>query len=112
MKSIKDIKRQKGYIEFKLSNTVTFKIPFTSIKKMRNGYRIESKQNSIIDTLFKSSNFNNSKNFILSGNLIEYIIVETPKYGNKIVTISTNPNYGLVVDLLSLNDCYIFTLTK
>lgn len=110
MKSIKDIKKEIGYVEFKLSKTEIMIIPIYSLRIVKKGVRVETKQHEIIDQLNKMSNFYDENNLLLNGKKIEYGIIIFKKH-KKIINFS-EINKGLITDLVVGNNIYRFTLTK
>lgn len=110
MKSIKDIKKEIGYVEFRLSKLEIVVIPIYSIKTVKKGVRLETKQHELIIQLHRKSNFYDENNFLLNGDKIEYGIILFKKYKK---TIEFNEiNKGIMDDLVVGDNIYRFTLTK
>jgi hypothetical protein len=110
MKSIKDIKKEIGYVEFRLSKTEIVIIPIYSLKMVKIGIRLETKQHELISQLHRMSNFYDENNLLLNGNKIEYGIILFKKH-KKIIEFS-EINKGLMTDLVIGDKIYRFTLTK
>lgn len=110
MKSIKDIKKEIGYVEFKLSDSEIVIIPIHSLRKVIKGIRIETKQHELVEQLHRMSNFYDENNLLLNGKKIEYGIILFKKH-KKTIDFS-EINKGLMTDLVVGNNIYRFTLTK
>jgi hypothetical protein len=110
MKSIKDIKKEIGYVEFRLSKTEFVIIPIYSLKMVKIGIRLETKQHELISQLHRMSNFYDENNFLLNGNKIEYGIILLKKR-KKTIEFS-EINKGIMTDLVVVDEIYRFTLTK
>ena len=110
MKSIKDIKKEIGYVEFRLSKTEIVIIPIYSLRVVKNGVRVETKQHELIEQLNRMSNFYDENNFLLNGKKIEYGIILFKKH-KKTIEFS-EINKGLMTDLVIGDKIYRFTLTK
>lgn len=110
MKSIKDIKKEIGYVEFKLSDSEIVIIPIHSLRKVIKGVRIETKQHELVEQLHRMSNFYDENNLLLNGKKIEYGIILFKKH-KKTIDFS-EINKGLITDLVVGNNIYRFTLTK
>ena len=111
MKSIKDIKKEIGYVEFKsLFNSDSILIPIYYLRNTKNGIRVETKQHSIIDELIKYSNFHDETIYYLKGNPITYNIVKYKKTKQEFEF--SELNYGFLTDLIVSKNIYRFTLTK
>jgi len=110
MKSIKDIKKEIGYVEFKLSDSEIVIIPIYSLRKVIKGIRIETKQHELVEQLHRMSNFYDENNLLLNGKKIEYGIILFKKH-KKTIDFS-EINKGLITDLVVGNNIYRFTLTK
>jgi len=110
MKSIKDIKKEIGYVEFRLSKTEFVIIPIYSLKMVKIGIRLETKQHELISQLHRMSNFYDENNFLLNGNKIEYGIILLKKR-KKTIEFS-EINKGIMTDLVVVDGIYRFTLTK
>ena len=110
MKSIKDIKKEIGYVEFKLSDSEIVIIPIHSLRKVIKGIRIETKQHELVEQLHRMSNFYDENNLLLNGKKIEYGIILFKKH-KKTIDFS-EINKGLITDLVVGNNIYRFTLTK
>lgn len=110
MKSIKDIKKEIGYVEFKLSDSEIVIIPIHSLRKVIKGIRIETKQHELVVQLHRMSNFYDENNLLLNGKKIEYGIILFKKH-KKTIDFS-EINKGLITDLVVGNNIYRFTLTK
>ena len=67
MKSIKDIKKEIGYVEFRLSKTEFVIIPIYSLRVVKIGIRLETKQHELIEQLNRMSNFYDKNNFLFAG---------------------------------------------
>jgi hypothetical protein len=110
MKSIKDIKKVIGYIEFrhpKYKDIIC--IPFYSIKKVKKGVRVETKQDSVIDELLKYSNFWDENNLLLACKPIKYGLIQIKRRKQRIEFGELN--FGFLTDLVVGNNIYRFTLT-
>ena len=110
MKSIKDIKKEIGYVEFRLSDSEIVIIPIHSLRKVIKGIRIETKQHELVEQLHRMSNFYDENNLLLNGKKIEYGIILFKKH-KKTIDFS-EINKGLMTDLVVGNNIYRFTLTK
>jgi hypothetical protein len=110
MKSIKDIKKEIGYVQFILSEFEIVIIPVYSIKTVKEGIRLETKQQELIEQLHKMSNFYDKNNFLLNCKKIEYGIILFKKH-KKTIEFS-KINKGFITDLVVGNNIYRFTLTK
>jgi hypothetical protein len=110
MKSIKEIKKEIGYVEFKLSVIEIVIIPIYSIRTVKKGIRLETKQHELINQLYRMSNFYDENNFLLNGKKIEYGIILFKKH-KKTIEFS-EINKGIMTDLVVDNNIYRFTLTK
>lgn len=110
MKSIKDIKKEIGYVEFRLSDSEIVIIPIHSLRKVIKGIRIETKQHELVEQLHRMSNFYDENNLLLNGKKIEYGIILFKKHKKTIDF--TEINKGLMTDLVVGNNIYRFTLTK
>lgn len=110
MKSIKDIKKEIGYVEFRLSKTEIVIIPIYTLRVVKKGVRIETKQHELVNQLHKMSNFYDENNLLLNGKKIEYGIILLKKH-KKTIEFS-EINKGLMTDLVVGNEIYRFTLTK
>jgi hypothetical protein len=110
MKSIKDIKKEIGYVEFRLSKTEFVIIPIYSLKMVKIGIRLETKQHELISQLHRMSNFYDENNFLLNGKKIEYGIILLKKR-KKTIEFS-EINKGIMTDLVVVDEIYRFTLTK
>lgn len=110
MKSIKDIKKEIGYVEFRLSDSEIVIIPIHSLRKVIKGIRIETKQHELVEQLHRMSNFYDENNLLLNGKKIEYGIILFKKH-KKTIDFS-EINKGLITDLVVGNNIYRFTLTK
>lgn len=111
MKSIKDIKKNIGFIEFYSSNNEPITtVTFTKIKYLNKGFRIISKKNQNIDNLFKKFNFNYENNFLLKNRNIVYMIYTFNR--NKNLEEKIGEHKGVLTNLVVIDDYYHFTLTK
>ena len=110
MKSIKDIKKEIGYVEFRVSDSEIVIIPIHSLRRVIKGIRIETKQHELIEQLHRMSNFYDENNSLLNGKKLEYGIVLFKKH-KKTINFS-EINKGLITDLVVGNNIYRFTLTK
>ena len=109
MKSIKDIKKEIGYIEFKsLINSDSILIPIYYLRNTKNGIRVETKHHQIIDELLKYSNFRDEKTYYFKGNPINYSIVQFKKTKQKFEFGELK--YGFLTDLVINKNTYQFTL--
>lgn len=110
MKSIKDIKKEIGYISFTQSKTDYVVIPIYSINITKNGINIETEKHYLIKQLNKMSNFHDDKNILLCGEKIEYSI---SIFKNHRKSIDFNEvKRGFLIDLVVSKNTYLFTLTK
>jgi hypothetical protein len=110
MKSIKDIRKEIGYVEFRLSPTEIVMIQIYSLRRVKKGVRIETKQHELVDQLNRMSNFYDENNLLLNGKKIEYGIIQFKKHKREIEFSEINK--GLITDLVGDNNIYRFTLTK
>lgn len=111
MKSIKDIRKEIGYLEFKYPyNEDIIIIPIFSVKKNKNCYIIESKNHEFIDLLYRYSNFNDKDNYLVSTKPIKYGLILHKK--RKGVIDFGDINCGFLTNLIELKNSYSFTLTK
>ena len=110
MKSIKDIKKEIGYVEFRLSKTEIVIIPIYSLKMVKIGIRLETKQHELISQLHRMSNFYDENNLLLNGKKIEYGIIIFKKRKKEIHFNEIKK--GLLTDLVTNNNIYCFTLTN
>jgi hypothetical protein len=110
MKSIKDIKKEIGYVQFILSEFEIVIIPVYSIKTVKEGIRLETKQQELIKQLHKMSNFYDKNNLLLNGKKIKYGIILIKKI-KKLIEFS-EINEGFITNLVVSNNTYHFTLTK
>lgn len=110
MKSIKDIKKEIGYVEFRLPKLAIVVIPIYSIITVKKGVRLETKQHELIIQLHRKSNFYDKNNFLLNDDKIEYRIILLKKYKKTIEYSEINK--CIMDDLVIGDNIYRFTLTK
>lgn len=110
MKSVKDIKKEIGYVEFILPTNEISIIPIYSIRELKKGIKLETKQHELIDNLLKYSNFHDDNNINLISKKIKYGIILFKKREKKIQF--SEIYFGLLKDLIIENNIYRFTLTK
>jgi hypothetical protein len=113
MRSIKDIKKEKGYVEFNIPDELKTRVIIMSIysfKEVAKGIRIETKQHELVRTLHRMSNFYDETNYLLNGEKIEYRIIIFKKINKKFEF--NEKNKGFITDLVIGKNIYRFTLTK
>jgi hypothetical protein len=110
MKSIKDIKKEIGYLEFRQSKTDISLIPIYSLRVVKNGVKFETNQHDLIKQLNRASNFYDENNLLLNGKKIEYRVILFKGY-KKIINYG-EIHKGLITNLVVIFNNYHFILTK